>query len=852
MANLSSQALANMKFNMHSKLPYILGLIFLGLCSCQRQSAQDDNKETASSGFGLTPIPFNEVTLEDSFWKPRLETQVETLVPFALDKTAEAQEALRLAGDYLEGLDSPLPTAHRYRSSDLFKVMEGAAYLLKSEPNPGLERRMDSIIAIIARAQQEDGYLYVAHITGVSKDHDHWGGGGMGDKPYSFVLHSHELYNMGHMYEGAIAYYQATGKDKWLKVAEKNAQHINKVFFEGDPNYNDGKPVNQAPGHEELELALAKLHRVTGNPLYLKMAKKFLDVRGKSYVPEGDGVMSPEYAQQHMPVQEQRSAVGHAVRATYLYSGMADVGALSGTDEYNEALTSIWHDIVDTKMSITGGLGAVHGIEGFGPAYALPNKEAYNETCAAVGNVFFNFRMFLLTKDSKYMDVAEVSLLNNALAGVNIEGNRFFYVNPLEADGETPFNHGKLGRSPWFNTACCPSNIARLIPQVSGMMYAHEGNTIYANYYAASSTKIPLESGEIAIKQKTNYPFEGKVDLELALEGTQEFEIRFRVPSWSRSNQFVPGKLYSYSNPSDKKWTVLVNGNTINAPLENGFAVVHRQWKTGDKVSLDLPMSVRFSQSLEQVEANQNRVAITRGPLVYAAEGIDNLNAVQHYYLNDIPNQISEQTISNGVLRNVVQIDVPAKMVSQNGSVDSGLKMIPYYAWDNRGDDSMIIWLPTSEKGAQFSEGNTARGGKYENVEASSTGRSGSLTAISDQRRPISSIDRTIQPWISDGDAPQWINVHLEKHQKIRSIGLYWFDDQNNVHVPKSWAVQYSQEGTWKTMPIYVTDSYAVDKDEYNVVHPGLELMTDGIRVAIEPQKDKMVGILDLDIEFEN
>ena len=364
------------------------------------------------SEYGLIPVPFNEVILEDKFWKPRLITQVETLVPFALDKTINAQIALRQTGNFLSGVKDNLPEPHAYQSSDLYKVMEGAAYLLFLEENPALEKRMDDVIDLISSAQKKDGYLYVSHITGVlntisnkindptvfdrkpnevdlAKNTMVWM---MGDKPYSNVIHSHELYNMGHMYEGAIAYYQATGKDKWLKVAEKSAQHINKVFFEGDPNYNNGKPVNQAPGHQELELALTKLYTITGNKLYLNMAKKFLDIRGKTFIPNGERYNSPIYAQQHLPVTEQRKAVGHAVRATYLYSGMADVGGLFGISDYDKALKSIWNDIVDKKMSITGGLGAVQGIEGFGPDYVLPNKESYNETCAAVGNVFFNFR----------------------------------------------------------------------------------------------------------------------------------------------------------------------------------------------------------------------------------------------------------------------------------------------------------------------------------------------------------------------------------------------------------------------------------------------------------------------------
>lgn len=261
-----------------------------------------------------------------------------------------------------------MPFPHRFLSSDLYKVMEGAAYLLMIKPDPALEKRLDAMIDVIADAQQDDGYLYVAHICKIAHS------GEMGERPYSYVVHSHELYNMGHMYEGAIAYYRATGKDKWLKVAEKSARHINKVFFQGDPNYNGGRPVTQAPGHQELELALCKLYRVTGNRLYLDMAKRFLDIRGMTYRPEGEGVMAPSYAQQHAPVTEQDRAVGHAVRAAYMYAGMADVSALTGDMSYAYALDKIWHNIVDTKMHLTGGLGAVHGIEGFGPEYVLPKK----------------------------------------------------------------------------------------------------------------------------------------------------------------------------------------------------------------------------------------------------------------------------------------------------------------------------------------------------------------------------------------------------------------------------------------------------------------------------------------------
>ena len=389
----------------------------------------------------LTQIPFNQVTLTDNFWLPRLQIQKKTLVPFSLEKTEPAVENLRRVGAYLRGEKvTEQFTGPYYVASDLFKVMEGAACLLTLEKDAELEKQMDEIIDVIAAAQAPDGYLYEHHIL---PKHLRNPRNYAGDTPYSYVVHSHELYNMGHMYEAAIAYYRATGKRKWLDVAEKNARHINKVFFEGDPNYNGGKPVMQAPGHQEIELALVKMYQATGEQLYLDMAKKFIDIRGVTYNPNGEGVLSYDYAQQHNPVREQRVAVGHAVRATYLYSGMADIVAMTGDTTLLPALDAIWHDIVDKKMHITGGLGAVPGIEGFGPDYVLPNKETYNETCSAVGNVLFNYRMYLMSGDAKYVDVAEVSLYNNVLAGVNLEGNRFFYVNPLEADGRKTFNHGR-------------------------------------------------------------------------------------------------------------------------------------------------------------------------------------------------------------------------------------------------------------------------------------------------------------------------------------------------------------------------------------------------------------------------
>jgi hypothetical protein len=723
----------------------------------------------------LNQVPFNKVKLEDNFWKPRLDIQAKTLVPYALDKTLPAVQNLEKTAKFLKGDTTDLPFAHRYICSDLYKAMEGASYILMDHPDSVLENRMDKIIDIISHAQKPDGYLYVAHITGVSKNHDHWGGGGMGDKPYSYVLHSHELYNMGHMYEGAVAYYMATGKDKWLRIAEKNAQHINQVFFVGDPNYNNGKPINQAPGHEELELALVKLYNVTGNKLYLEMAHKFLDIRGKTFVPKGEGVMAPTYAQQHQPVAEQREAVGHSVRACYLYSGMADVSTALGINDYNVALESIWHDIVDTKMHLTGGLGAIHGIEGFGPKYLLPNKEAFNETCAAVGNVMFNFRMFLMTHDAKYMDVAEVALMNNVLAGVNLKGDRFFYVNPLESDGISPFNHGTPGRAPWFGTACCPTNLARLIPQVSGMMYSFDDRDIYVTFYASSETTVPLVSGKVNILQNSDYPFSETIKFTINPQKKQKFRLKLRIPTWAQGEQFVPGNLYHYINKGKKNnYAVKVNGKNVKTEIKNGFAEIDREWEPEDRVELVIRMNLQFTKANEKVEADRDRIAITRGPIIYCAESIDENVPVQQFFMKDVPegNDAAISKIESGILKNIVSLNIPFLKVNDDGSIKKSVQnLIPYYAWNNRGNHSMEVWFPTKQSQVIYNSKEGIKGGKFKEVKASSTAVHGNLGSISDPRRPESSHSLSKTPWISSNDSnAQWIEIDLRAKNPFEAL----------------------------------------------------------------------------------
>ncbi|MBA3484864.1 MAG: glycoside hydrolase family 127 protein [Pirellulales bacterium] len=665
---------------------------------CCGQSGRAE--EAPPSGYPLRPVTFERVTLADDFWLPRLQTQRRVLVPYSFRQTEEALGDLRAAAETLAGR-KPVnpPPPHRYRTSDLFKVMEGAAYLLAMERDPALERQMDAIIETIAAAQEPDGYLNATRTL-----YPHTPIDMMGDGRYAYVDHSHELYIVGHLYEAAVAYFKATGKRTLLDVAERNARHVHRVFFDGDPNYNGGKPKNQAPGHEEIELALVRLADATGHPEHLKTAQRFLDIRGVTYVPLGEGVFSPSYAQQHKPVAEQTAPAGHAVRAMYLYAGMADVGAMLGVDRYNQALDRIWQNIVDTRMHITGGLGAVHGIEGFGPEYFLPNEDAFNETCAAVGNVFFNWRMFLLHRDAKFLDVLELALYNNVLAGVSLSGDRFFYVNPLAADGSRPFNHGSAGRSPWFGTACCPTNIARQIPQVSGMIFAQDEGGLTLCLYAASRAKLTLGGVATEVIEETEYPFDGRVELTLNGEAPARFAVRLRIPTWT-SDRLAPGELYRFASAGkasadapDEGVQLFVNDTPVAVQVDRGFATIECKWSPGDRIRLELPMPVRASVCRAEVEADRGRVAVSRGPLVYCAEGADNAQHVYDYLAPTLDDLATAEVKPLAIAGHDVQaIVASAKALSDDDQLaPAPLTLIPYFAWNNRGAGSMPSGCPTT------------------------------------------------------------------------------------------------------------------------------------------------------------
>ena len=794
----------------------------------------------------LKQVPFNEVELNDNFWLPRLKIQKEVLVPFSLQKTEFSVENLRRVGAYLRGEKVDKKFSGRYYvASDLFKVMEGVAYLLMLEKDAELERKMDEIIDVIAAAQAPDGYLYEHHILPENLRNPS-NNGGAGKHPYSNVKSSHELYNMGHMYEAAIAYYQATGKRKWLDVAEKNAQHINKVFFEGDAAYNGGKPTMEAPGHEEIELALVKMYQATGKKLYLDMAERFINIRGQKRNAK------QSYMQQHLPVREQTEAVGHAVRATYLYSAMADIVAVKGDKTLLPALDAIWHDIVDRKMHITGGLGAVPGIEGFGPAYALPNRDTYNETCSAIGNLLFNYRMFLMSGDAKYVDVAEVALYNNILAGVNLKGDKFFYVNPLQANHHKIFNHGHAGRSHWFGTACCPSNLARLIPQLSGMVYSHTDSDIYCSFYIGSSTEVALKGGKVKLQQTTEYPFDGKVTIDVKpLAKSKKFTLWVRIPSWL-NEKFVPGELYYYADGKQPNYTLTVNGEAATTKAVNGYVAIERKWHKGDKVELTLPMELRYTKAIEKVEADRNRLCLTRGPLVLCAEEIDNEHDVVGYFLSKGYATKSDMAkFEAGELKGIPNFRVAASAIAKDeNEVDATLTLVPYYAWNNRGDKkSMNVWFACDATTARNGMERTPQ--HIASIKASYTYNRDDAYAVIDGIHPKSSSDSSILRWTSyrQQSKKQAIEIRLKKRQPIESVSAYWYEDNRSVRRPKSWSAEYLLDGKWHEYSPYITDQFGTAIDQFNMVHPAESVEAEAIRLKIIPQEGYAVGLLEVIVE---
>ena len=649
------------------------------LCTCETIEEKVD--------YTYKEVPFTDVHFTDNFWLPRIETIRNVTVPFAFRKCEETHriDNFAVAAGIKEGkFNSPYP----FDDSDVYKIMEGASYLLAVKEDNGLDAYMDSLISLIGAAQEPDGYLYTTRTIGGSSIHP-WAGKKRWENERD---NSHELYNVGHMYEAAVAHYQATGKRDFLDIAIKSADLLCNTF-----GPEEGK-LTVAPGHQEVEIGLVKLYRATGDRRYLDLSKFFLDARGKydKYDRNSkDQFRSGAYWQDHKAVIDQDEAVGHAVRAAYMYSAMTDVAALRNEQTYRVAVDNLWDNVTGKKMYITGGIGSTRHGEAFGKNYELPNSTAYCETCASIANCMWNLRMFMLHGDAKYIDVLERSLYNAVLSGISLDGKEFFYPNVLSCD------ENGAERSEWFNCSCCPSNLSRFIPSIPGYVYATSDAGVYVNLYGANQAGITLGNGKrIDMSQKTSYPWEGNIELTVTPESKQEFSIMLRIPGWV-DNRPVPSDLYTYMNADEKKIVIKINGEVQNAPIEKGYAVLARKWEPGDVIQLTLPMEVHKNKANDKVEADINHLSVERGPIVYCAEFADNNGAVLNYVLKsgDEFAVSPAPALFDGVnlLKGHVDRVVADKNYEVIKSVKDSLTLIPYYARSHRGNGEMTVWFPSDD-----------------------------------------------------------------------------------------------------------------------------------------------------------
>jgi uncharacterized protein len=646
---------------MKAKITLLPILILCMFCaeSGEQKNGNDEN-------YPIRPVPFTSVKMTDNFWAPRIKKNHEVTIPIAFGYCESTGRIKNF--EIAAGLDTgAFRTIYPFDDSDVTKIIEGASYSLQTFPDPKLEAYLDSLIRIIGLAQEPDGYLYTNRTIaekGYGKLHE-WAGTKRWEKDN---ILSHELYNLGHMYEAAVAYYQATGKRSLLDISIKSANLV-----DHDMGWD---ALVQYPGHQVIEMGLVKLYRVTGERKYLDLARFFLDARGTR--PDGE-----EYSQSHKKVIDQTEAVGHSVRATYMYSGMADIAAIQKDSAYLNAISRIWEDLVYRKMYITGGIGASGGNEGFSEPCHLPNLTAYCETCASIGDIFFNHRLFSIRGSGKYFDVLEKTLYNGALSGVNLDGDRFFYPNPLESTG-------KHKRSPWFGCACCPSNITRFIPAIPGYIYSTTDNDLYINLYAASNSAISFGRHQVKITQQTDYPWSGKIKISIDPGKEKNFGIRMRIPGWAR-NEAIPGSLYTFADRNDSVWSIRINGKLYPSSLVDGYAFIARKWRKDDVIELILPMPVRRVIADSRVKEDSASYAIQKGPLVFCAEWPDNEKvSILKLTMDEKPEFTA--TFSKDLLNGTEIVQTTLKNHEK-------ITFIPYHLWNNRGPGEMRVWFPFSSSG---------------------------------------------------------------------------------------------------------------------------------------------------------
>jgi DUF1680 family protein len=724
----------------------------------------------------LTAVPFQEVKIHDAFWGPRLRTNRTTTVEANLRQCEQTGRIKNFA--VAAGLEPGKHKGLLFDDSDVYKMLEGIAYALAERRDPDLEKRADRVIDLIAAAQKPDGYLNTFYT--LAEPQNRW----------KNIQYGHELYCAGHLIEAAVAYHQASGKRKLLDVARRLADHICATF-------GPGKRV-EVSGHEEIELALVKLFRATNDKHYLDQARFFLDARGRSDKRRLFG----EYAQDHKPVREQTEVTGHAVRAMYLYCAMADVAALTGDEGLLQAIERIWHDVVERKMYLTGGIGPSAHNEGFTVPYDLPNDSAYAETCAAIGMALWNHRMFLMSGDGKYADVLEREVYNGLLSGVSLDGDRFFYVNPLGSAG-------KHHRVPWFDCSCCPTNIVRYLPGIGERAYAWRGNGVWTVLYMGSTATVPLEGGKVRLVQETKYPWDGEVSITVEPEKPFAFDLHLRLPGWCKGSK-----------------TLTVNGEKVSdVKFDKGYATLSRTWKAGDVVRLNLSMPVQRVYADPRVKADVGRVALQRGPVVYCLEGVDNGGQVRNFVLPKMAELKAhfEKDLLGGV--EVVAGEAVAVTRPQEERLTRPVSFtaVPYYAWDNRAPGPMVVWLPEDAARAEISgEGGVVVRGVR--VRASHVNPTDTLEDINDQAVPKGSGDHSIRriTWWDHKGTTEWVSYRFQGKQQpaLSEAAVYWFDDsgRGECRVPAEWRLLWLDGTQWKPVNLTAGSSYRTDLDCFNKV----------------------------------
>ncbi|MGZ8558349.1 MAG: glycoside hydrolase family 127 protein [Chitinophagaceae bacterium] len=638
--------------------------------------------------YPVQSIDFTKVKLNDKFWLPRIETNRTVTIPASFERcenTGRVKNFVMAAEK-----KGKFCTVFPFDDTDIYKTIEGASFSLAVHPDAKLETYIDSLINLIAKAQEPDGYLYTARTIDPANPHP-WAGAVRWEKERE---QSHELYNAGHLYEAAAAHFLATKKRNLLDIALKNADLVCSVFGP------DKKHV--APGHEIVEMGLVKLYRITGKKEYLSTAAFFIEERGhyKGYdAKSNDPFKNGAYWQDEKRIVDQDEAVGHAVRAGYLYAAVADVAALTGDDSLLKAIDKIWNNVVDKKLYVQGGAGAIGSGERYGGNYELPNETAYNETCAAISNVYWNHRMFLLHGDSKYIDVLEKILYNGLISGIGLDGKSFFYTNAMQIRSSFKHKDMEASRSGWFECSCCPTNLTRLIPSVPGYMYGQKDDKLFVNLFIAGSADISIANKKVNIIQQNNYPWDGGLSFTINPSSPVAFNLLVRIPGWVQ-NIAIPSTLYQFEKNITATATIKVNGQPLTYSIENGYAVINRTWKKNDKVEVLLPMEVRTVTANEKVKDDIGKIAIQRGPIMYCAEWADNNGKAGNFIIpagTEFENEYRADLL-NGVM--VLKAEVPAVFIKgDNISTEKKLlTVIPYYSWANRGKGEMNMWFPRQVK----------------------------------------------------------------------------------------------------------------------------------------------------------